>query len=109
MGRRRARPRRRGLSLGRLGQRSRHQWRPFAQTPDAQRWIGQSGTGADNQTYGLVYDTASGPFTGYSQSIWTMSKFKLDLPADGSITRRIVAVPNGGAADKFAVLNPFAF
>ena len=84
---------------------------PFAQTPDARRWIGQSGTGADNQTYGLVYDTASGPFTGYSQAIWTMSKFKLDLPAAGShtITRRIVAAPNGGATDKFAVLNPFAF
>lgn len=84
---------------------------PFAQTPDAKRWIGQSGTGTDNQTYGLVYGTASGPFTGYSQSIWTMSKFKLDLPVDGShtITRRIVAASNGGAADKFAVLNQFAF
>jgi hypothetical protein len=84
---------------------------PFAQTPDTKRWIGQSGTGADNQTYGLVYGTDSGPFTGYSQAIWTMSKFKLDLPAGGShtLTRRIVAAGNGGAADKFAVLNQFAF
>jgi hypothetical protein len=40
-----------------------------------------------------------------------MSKFELDLPAGGShtITRRIVAASNGGAADKFAVLNQFAF
>ncbi|WP_350277318.1 PQQ-binding-like beta-propeller repeat protein [Kribbella sp. HUAS MG21] len=84
---------------------------PFAHTPDTNRWIGQSGTSADNQTYGLVYGAASGAFTGYSQSIWTMSKFKLDLPAGGShtITRRVVAVSNSGATDKFAVLNQFAF
>jgi hypothetical protein len=84
---------------------------PFAQTPDAKRWIGQSGTSADNQTYGLVYGADGGAFTGYSQAIWTMSKFKLDLPAGGShtITRRVVAVSNEGATDKFAVLNQFAF
>jgi hypothetical protein len=84
---------------------------PFAQTPNAKRWIGQSGTSADNQTYGLVYGADSGAFTGYSQAIWTMSKFKLDLPAGGSrtITRRVVAVSNEGATDKFAVLNQFAF
>ncbi|MEV5963506.1 PQQ-binding-like beta-propeller repeat protein [Kribbella sp. NPDC051952] len=84
---------------------------PLAQTPDVKGWIGQSGTGADNQTYGLVYGADSGAFTGYSQAIWTMSKFKLDLPVGGehTITRRIVAVSNEGAADKFAVLNQFAF
>ncbi len=84
---------------------------PFSQQSDANRWIGQSGTGADNQTYGLVYSAGSGAFTGYSQSIWTMSKFKLDLAAGGShtITRRIVAVSNEGATDKFAVLNQFGF
>ena len=40
-----------------------------------------------------------------------MSKFKLDMPAGGShtITRRVVAVSNEGATDKFAVLNQFAF
>ncbi|WP_165553717.1 hypothetical protein [Kribbella capetownensis] len=49
--------------------------------------------GPDNQTYGLVYGADSGAFTGYSQAIWTMSKFKLDLPAGGShtITRRVAA------------------
>jgi hypothetical protein len=84
---------------------------PFSQVPDAKRWIGQAGTGPDNQTYGLVYSTDSGDFTGYSQSNFTMSKFKLDLPAGGThtITRRIVAAGNGGATDKFAVLNQFAF
>ncbi|MEV0283023.1 PQQ-binding-like beta-propeller repeat protein [Kribbella sp. NPDC050820] len=84
---------------------------PFSQVPDAKRWIGQAGTGPDNQTYGLVYSTDSGAFTGYSQSNFTMSKFKLELPAGGdhTITRRIVAAGNGGAADKFAVLNQFAF
>jgi outer membrane protein assembly factor BamB len=84
---------------------------PFSHVPDAKRWIGQSGTGADNQTYGLVYSAGSGDFTGYSQAIWTMSKFKLELPAGGdhTITRRIVAVSNEGATDKFAVLNQFAF
>lgn len=76
-----------------------------------QRWIAQSGSTADNETYGLVYGADSGAFRGYSQAIWTMSKFKLDLPAGGShtITRRIVAVSNEGATDKFAVLNQFAF
>ena len=62
------RPRRRGLPLGGLGYAPVTSGGPFAQIPDARRWIGQSGTGADNQTYGLVYDTASGPFTGYSQA-----------------------------------------
>lgn len=80
---------------------------PFSQVPNANRWIGQAGTGPDNQTYGLVYSAASGPFTGYSQSNFTMSKFKLEIPAGGdhTITRKIVVASNGGAADKFAVLN----
>ncbi|WP_020387705.1 hypothetical protein [Kribbella catacumbae] len=83
---------------------------PFSQVPNAKRWIGQAGTGPDNQTYGLIYSTDSGAFTGYSQSNFTMSKFKLDLPAGGShtITRKIVVASNGGAADKFAVLNQMA-
>ncbi|MEV6412301.1 PQQ-binding-like beta-propeller repeat protein [Kribbella sp. NPDC051718] len=80
---------------------------PFSQTPNANRWIAQAGTGPDNQTYALIYTTASGPFTGYSQSNFTMSKFKLDIPAGGAhtITRKLVVTSNGGAADKFAVLN----
>jgi hypothetical protein len=80
---------------------------PFSQVPNANRWIGQAGTGPDNQTYGLVYNAASGPFTGYSQSNFTMSKFKLEIPAGGdhTISRKIVVASNGGAADKFAVLN----
>jgi hypothetical protein len=84
---------------------------PFSQVPTAKRWIGQSGTTSDNQTYGLVYSAASGAFSGYSQSNFTMSKFKLELPVGGShtISRRIVAVSNGGAADKFGVLNQFAY
>jgi hypothetical protein len=84
---------------------------PFSQVPTAKRWIGQTGTTPDNQTYGLVYGAASGAFTGYSQSNFTMSKFKLDIPAGGNhtISRRIVAVSNGGAADKFAVLDQFAY
>ncbi|HEX6685554.1 MAG TPA: PQQ-binding-like beta-propeller repeat protein, partial [Candidatus Limnocylindrales bacterium] len=83
---------------------------PFTQTPDPHRWIGQAGTGADNQTYGLIYSESSGPFVGYSQSNFTMTKFQLTIPAGGShaITRKIVAVSNGGAADKFAVLNTIA-
>ena len=83
---------------------------PFSQVPDANRWIGQAGTGPDNQTYGLIYSPDSGPFTGYSQSNFTMSKFQLTIPAGGShtITRKIVVAPNGGAADKFAVLNQLA-
>jgi outer membrane protein assembly factor BamB len=83
---------------------------PFSQVPDANRWIGQAGTGPDNQTYGLIYSPDSGPFTGYSQSNFTMSKFQLTIPAGGShtITRRIVVASNGGAADKFAVLNQLA-
>jgi hypothetical protein len=58
-----------------------------------------------------VYSAASGAFSGYSQSNFTMSKFKLELPVGGShtISRRIVAVSNGGAADKFGVLNQFAY
>ncbi|ADB31691.1 metallophosphoesterase [Kribbella flavida DSM 17836] len=84
---------------------------PFSQVPTAKRWIGQAGTSPDNQTYGLVYSAASGPFTGYSQSNFTMSKFKLDLAAGAghTISRRIVAVSNGGAADKFAVLDQYAY
>ncbi|WP_442913294.1 carboxypeptidase regulatory-like domain-containing protein [Kribbella sp. CA-293567] len=80
---------------------------PFSQVPNANRWIAQAGTSPDNQTYGLIYTAASGPFTGYSQSNFTMSKFKLELaPGAGhTITRKIVAASNGGAADKFAVLN----
>ena len=80
---------------------------PFSQVPNANRWIGQSGTSPDNETYGLVYSADSGAFTGYSQSNFTMSKFKLDIPAGGNhtITRKIVVASNGGAADKFAVLN----
>lgn len=80
---------------------------PFSQVPNANRWIGQSGTSPDNQTYGLVYSADSGAFTGYSQSNFTMSKFKLDIPAGGShtISRKIVVASNGGAVDKFAVLN----
>jgi hypothetical protein len=83
---------------------------PFSQVPDAKRWIGQAGTGPDNQTYGLVYSADSGAFTGYSQSNFTMSKFKLDLAAGGShtLSRKIVVASNAGAADKFAVLNQFA-
>ncbi|WP_433021406.1 PQQ-binding-like beta-propeller repeat protein [Kribbella sp. CA-294648] len=83
---------------------------PFSQVPDAKRWIGQAGTGPDNQTYGLIYSADSGAFTGYSQSNFTMSKFKLDLPAGDShtITRKIVVASNSGATDKFAVLNQLA-
>jgi len=83
---------------------------PFSQTPDAHRWVGQAGTGPDNQTYGLIYSVESGPFTGYSQSNFTMTKFQLTIPAGGShtISRRIVVVSNGGATDKFAVLNEIA-
>ncbi|TWD83160.1 outer membrane protein assembly factor BamB [Kribbella amoyensis] len=84
---------------------------PFSQVPDVKRWIGQAGTSADNETYGLVYSADSGAFTGYSQSNFTMSKFKLDLATTAShtITRRIVVAANGGGTDKFAVLNQFAF
>ncbi len=84
---------------------------PFSQVPTAKRWIGQSGTTPDNETYGLVYSAASGAFTGYSQSNFTMSKFKLDIPAGGdtTISRRIVVASNGGAADKFGVLDQFAY
>lgn len=80
---------------------------PATQTPNANRWIAQSGTSPDNETYGLIYSAASGPFVGYSQSNFTMSKFKLDIPAGNShtITRKLVVTSNGGAADKFAVLN----
>jgi outer membrane protein assembly factor BamB len=80
---------------------------PLSQVPNANRWIAQSGTSPDNQTYGLIYTAASGPFAGYSQSNFTMSKFKLELAAGANhtISRKIVAVSNGGAADKFAVLN----
>jgi hypothetical protein len=80
---------------------------PFSQVPDVHRWIGQAGTGPDNQTYGLIYSVESGPFTGYSQGNFTMSKFQLTIPANGShpITRKIVVASNGAAADKFAVLN----
>jgi outer membrane protein assembly factor BamB/predicted phosphodiesterase len=83
---------------------------PFSQVPDAKRWIGQSGTGPDNQTYGLIYSAESGAFTGYSQSNFTMSKFHLTIPAGGShtISRKIVVASNQGSADKFAVLNEIA-
>jgi len=83
---------------------------PFSQVPDAHRWIGQAGTGPDNQTYGLVYSEDSGAFTGYSQSNFTMSKFHVTIPAGDShtLTRKIVVASNGGAADKFALLNTIA-
>lgn len=80
---------------------------PFSQTPDAHRWIGQAGTGPDNQTYGLVYSESSGDFVGYSQSNFTMSKFHVTIPAGGAYTlsRKVTVLSNDGAADKFAVLN----
>jgi outer membrane protein assembly factor BamB len=76
-------------------------------TPQGGRWIGQTGTGEDQQTYGLVYGAESGEFTGYGFRNWIMSKFEVEIPAGGSYTldRRIVVAPNGGASDPFAVLD----
>ena len=73
-------------------------------------WIGQTGTGADQQTYGLVYTAESGKFTGYGFRNWIMSKFQVEIPAGGSHTldRRIVVAPNGGAGNPFAVLDQLA-
>lgn len=81
---------------------------PFSQAPDASRWIGQSGD--DTQTYGLIYDDASGPFVGYSQSNFTMSKFKVTIDAGSSFTlsRKIVDASHEGDADKFDVLDRIA-
>jgi outer membrane protein assembly factor BamB/predicted phosphodiesterase len=73
-------------------------------------WIGQTGTGADQQTYGLVYTPESGKFTGYGFRNWIMSKFQVEIPAGGShvLERRIVVAPNGGAENPFAVLDQLA-
>ncbi|TNB69575.1 hypothetical protein FHJ30_18515 [Arthrobacter sp. BB-1] len=73
-------------------------------------WIGQTGTGADQQTYGLVYTAESGKFTGYGFRNWIMSKFQVEIPAGGSHTldRRIVVAPNGGAENPFTVLDQLA-
>jgi hypothetical protein len=73
-------------------------------------WIGQTGTGADQQTYGLIYTAESGQFTGYGFRNWIMSKFQVEIPAGGShtLSRRVVVAPNGGAANPFAVLDELA-
>ncbi|MFJ6280291.1 outer membrane protein assembly factor BamB family protein [Arthrobacter subterraneus] len=73
-------------------------------------WIGQTGTGADQQTYGLIYTAESGKFTGYGFRNWVMSKFQVEIPAGGShtLSRRVVVAPNGGAANPFAVLDELA-
>ncbi|MFJ6079407.1 PQQ-binding-like beta-propeller repeat protein [Pseudarthrobacter sp. NPDC092419] len=74
------------------------------------RWIGQAGTGADQQTYGLVYTADSGSFSGYGLRNWIMSKFQVEIPAGGShvLDRRIVVAANGGAQNPFAVLDQLA-
>ena len=74
------------------------------------RWIGQTGTGPDQQTYGLVYTPESGKFTGYGFRNWIMSKFQVEIPAGGShvLDRRIVVAPNAGAENPFTVLDQLA-
>jgi hypothetical protein len=78
-------------------------------TPEG-RWIGQTGTGSDQQTYGLVYTPESGAFTGYGFRNWIMSKFEIEIPAGGShtLSRQIVVAANGGAENPFAVLDELA-
>ncbi|MGW0816561.1 alkaline phosphatase D family protein [Streptomyces viridiviolaceus] len=74
---------------------------PVDFTPTAP-WIGM--TGADRQTYGLLYDDAA--FTAYACGIWIMSQRQVTLPPGETYTlrRRIAAVDNGAATDPFEVL-----
>ena len=74
------------------------------------RWIGATGTGADQQTYGLLYTEESGAFTAYGPANWFMSKFQVEISAGGSHTldRRIVVASNAGASNPFAVLDQLA-
>jgi len=68
-------------------------------------WMGQ--TGADPQTYGLIYDAGYPGLTIQATENWVLSQLRVDIPAGGSSTlaRRIVAIDNGGASDPFAVLS----
>ena len=74
------------------------------------RWVGQTGTGSDQQTYGLIYTPESGTFTGYGFRNWIMSKFQVQIPAGGThvLDRRVVVAPNGGAENPFSVMDQLA-
>ena len=65
-------------------------------------WIGM--TGADRQTYGIVYSDAD--FTAYACGIWVMSQRQVVIQSGASFTlsRRVIAIDNGGGDDPFAVL-----
>ncbi|MEU6346761.1 alkaline phosphatase D family protein [Streptomyces sp. NPDC046977] len=66
-------------------------------------WIGM--TGADSQTYGLLYEDTA--FTAYACDIWAMSQRQVTIEpgAAWTLRRRITAVDNRASLDPFAVLN----
>ncbi|WP_199432910.1 alkaline phosphatase D family protein [Qaidamihabitans albus] len=71
----------------------------------AEPWIGM--TGSSPQTYGLIYDTNPPGLLTAATGNWVMSMLPVEIAPDTelNLTRRIVAVGNGGAADPFAVLS----
>ncbi|NIJ11117.1 phosphodiesterase/alkaline phosphatase D-like protein [Saccharomonospora amisosensis] len=67
-------------------------------------WLGMTGT--DPQTYGLIYDADPEGLLAAATGNWVMSMVQVRIApgAEYLLTRRIVAVDHGGAADPFAVL-----